>query len=139
MALTLTRSRTAMEREQASRDDREARDGGQARGSVARDLVDHAMIIVRDELKIARLEARRYAAHLRRDAAPRAAYLVVATFLGALAALGLSIAAFLGIARAIGSVPWTFAIFGAFFALAAAIVAALARQPPRRGEAGPSS
>ena len=108
---------------------------GPALGNVARNLLDHATMIVRDEIKIGRLEARRYAEHVRRDLAPRAAYVTAAASLGAVGALSLLIAVFLGIAWAIGSVAWAFAIYGVLFAVAAVVVAVLARRPPRRDEA----
>jgi hypothetical protein len=100
---------------------------------VARDLVDHATMIVRDEIKIGKLEARRYAEHLRHDVAPRAGFLAAAASLAALAVLAFAVALFLGIAQAIGSVAWTFAIFGALLAVVAVIVATLAH-PSRRDE-----
>ena len=91
-------------------------------------------MIVRDEIKIGRLEARRVADHLRRDVAPRAGWLAAAAALGALGVLAGAVALFLGIAQAIGSVAWTFAIYAAFFAVAAVLAAALSARPPRRDE-----
>jgi uncharacterized membrane protein len=99
-----------------------------ALGDVARDVMDHATLIVRDQVEIGRLEARRYADHVRRDVAPRAARTVaVLALAGVAAACGL-VALFLGIARALGSVAWTFAIYGVLFA-AAALIARAAMAP----------
>jgi hypothetical protein len=101
---------------------------------VARDVVDHATTIVRDEIKMGRLSARRYAEHLRRDVAPRAGWIAAAVALGGLAVLAFAIGLFLGIAHAIGSVAWTFVIYGAALTVTAVIAAALSSQPSRRDE-----
>lgn len=109
-----------------------SRANGQALGSVARDVLDHATTIVRDEIKIARLEARRYGEHLRRDVARPAALGAAAVSLGALGALFGLIALFLGIARAIDSVAWTFAIYAGAFCVAGVVAYAMAKRPQHR-------
>jgi hypothetical protein len=103
---------------------------GQALGDVARDAIDHVSMIVRDEIKIARLEARRLAEHARRDVLPRAALLAVAAGLAAVSGLLGLLALFLGIAFAIG-VAWAFAIYAAAFAVLAVGALAFAGRPPR--------
>ena len=111
------------------------RDGsgnGVAFGDVARDVMDHASAIVRDELRLGKLSARRYAEHVRRDVAPRAAFGLVAGVLAGFAVLFGLIALFWGIASALGSVAWTFAIYAGFFAVCAIVAAALMGRPPHR-------
>jgi len=108
--------------------------GDAALGDVARDVMDHAAIIVRDRLKIGTLEVRRYAEHVRRDVAPRAGLLGAAGLLGTLAVISGLVGLFLGIAGAIGSVAWTFVIYAALFAVVAVVVGALAGQRPHRDE-----
>jgi uncharacterized membrane protein len=80
---------------------------------------------VRDQLQIGRLEARRYAEHVRRDLVPLAAVVGLATVA---AGCGL-VALFLGIARALGSVAWAFVVFCALFTVAALAALAVARAP----------
>ena len=114
------------------------RDGsgnGVAFGDVARDVMDHASAIVRDELRLGKLSARRYAEHVRRDVAPRAAFGLVAGVLAGLAVLFGLIALFWGIASALGSVAWTFVIYAAAFAVGAVIAAGLRGRPPHRESA----
>jgi len=103
-----------------------------ALGEVARDVMDHAAIIVRDRIEIGKLEARRYAEHVRRDVAPRAAFGVAAAVLAAVAVLSGLLALFLGIARALDSVAWAFAIYAALFAVLAVFAYALSTRAPRR-------
>ncbi len=105
-----------------------------ALGDVARDVMDHAAVIVRDRFKIGALEARRFAEHVRRDVAPRAGLVATAAALGALAVIAGLVGLFLGIAGAIGSVAWTFVIYAALFAVAALVVGSLAGRAPRRDE-----
>jgi hypothetical protein len=104
----------------------------QAIGAVARDVMDHVTMIVRDGIGLARIEARHVADHVRRDVLPRAAMIGVAAALAGLAGLLGLIALFLGIASAIG-VAWTFAIYAGFFAVAAVATLALAGRPPKVG------
>jgi hypothetical protein len=101
---------------------------------VARDVLDHATMIVRDEIKVGRLSARRYAEHLRHDVAPRAGWIAVAAALGGLAVLAFAIGLFLGIAHAIGSVAWTFVIYGAALTVTAVVAAVISKNPSRRDE-----
>src|ERR1700733_13471420 len=82
----------------------------QALGDVARDVIDHVTILLRDQIGIVRLEARRLAERARRDVLPRAALLALAAGLAGLAGLLGLVALFLGIAFAIG-VAWAFAIY----------------------------
>jgi hypothetical protein len=96
-----------------------------ALGEVARDVMDHAGVIVRDQVEIGKLEARRYAAHVRRDVAPRAARTAAVGVLATLAASCGLVALFLGIARALDSVTWAFAIYCALFAAAALVARAV--------------
>jgi hypothetical protein len=91
-------------------------------GDVARDVMNHASAIARDELSLARLAARRYAEHVRRDVAKPALLGGAAAASGGLAALFGLIALFLGIAQAIDSVAWAFAIYCALFAAGAALL-----------------
>jgi hypothetical protein len=107
---------------------------GRTPGSVARDLVDHATMIVRDEIKMGRLSARRYADHLRHDVAPRAGWLCAAAALVGLGVLAFAVAVFLGLARLIGSVAWAFAIYGAVLTVAGVVAAAVSSRPPLRDE-----
>jgi hypothetical protein len=120
------RERTTLQNGAAQRD-------GAALGGVARDVIDHVTIIVRDSLKIGRLEGRRYLEHLRRDVARQAAWRLVAAVAGATAAICGLVALFLGIASAIG-VAWTFAIYAGVFAVGAIVAASLAAHPPLRDE-----
>jgi len=102
----------------------------EALGDVARDVIDHVSMLVRDEVKIARLSARRYAEHLRADVAPRAGLIVGAAVLALLAVVFALIALFRGLVAALGSVTWTLVIFAALFALGAAVMVGFARQAP---------
>jgi len=97
-------------------------------GEVARDVMDHASAIARDELALARLSARRYAEHVRRDVAPPALLGGAAVVTGSLGVMFGLIALFLGIARAIDSVAWTFAIYCALFAAGAALLLSTRRR-----------
>jgi hypothetical protein len=106
--------------------------GPRAIGDVARDVIDHVTMIVRDEVKIAGLEARRRVEHLRRDVGGRLAYRAAAVLAGVVAGLCGLVALFLGIARALDSVAWAFAIYAAAFAVVAVVAAALSSRPPRR-------
>jgi Putative Actinobacterial Holin-X, holin superfamily III len=108
--------------------------GAQALGDVARDVMDHASAILRDRLQIGKIEARRYAEHVRRDVAPRAAFRAGAAALAALAVLFALVALFLGIADALGSVAWAFAIYAAAFAVGAIAVASAAGRAVHRDE-----
>lgn len=110
-------------------DGRSRQEQGPALGDVARDAMDHASMIVRDELKIARLEARRYVDHVKRDVAPRALFATAAAACALLAAITGAIALFLGILWVIGSIAWTFLIFAAMFTTFAAVLANLSRRP----------
>lgn len=121
-----------MDRERPTSGNGHARAAGPALGSVARDVMDHAAMIGRDFLKIGQLEARRYAEHLRRDVARKAGWGAAAAIVGAAAVVCGLIALFWGIATAIGSVAWTFAIFCGFFAASAVVMAALASRPAER-------
>lgn len=103
--------------------------GHEALGDVARDVMDHVSMIVRDEAKIAKLSVRRYAEHVREDVAPKALFTVGAAVCGALAVVMGLIALFLGIAYAIGSVGWTFAIFAAAFAVVTVVMAGMVKRP----------
>jgi hypothetical protein len=103
-----------------------------ALGDVARDVIDHTSMMVRDAFKIVRLEASRYVEHLRRDVGWRAAFGALAAATGVAALLCGLIAVFLGIASAIGSVAWAFAIYAALFAVGAVVLAALANRPVKR-------
>jgi len=91
-------------------------------GDVLRDVMDHASIIMRDELKLVRLEARRYTEHLKSEVAARALLTAGAAVCALLTALFGLIAVFLGIARALGSVAWAFAIYAVLFAAGTAVM-----------------
>lgn len=105
-----------------------------ALGDVARDVMDQASVILRDRLKIGKLEARRYVEHVRRDLAPRAAYGAVTAALATVAVLCGLVALLIGIAHALGSVAWAFAIYAAAFAVATIVALSLGARPPRRDE-----
>ena len=92
-----------------------------ALGDVARDVMDHGTMILRDGIQLAKLEVRRYSEHLLREVAPRG----VVAALGAVAVLCGLIALFLGIASALDSVAWAFAIYCALFAAATLVGAGL--------------
>jgi hypothetical protein len=126
-----------MERRPDSTDEQRARSNGpppgpQAIGQVARDVIDHVTVIARDAVKIAGLEVRRRIEHLRQDVATRLAYRTAAWAAAAVAGLCGLIAVFLGIAHALGSVAWAFAIYAALFAVGAVAAAALSSRPPQR-------
>lgn len=106
-------------------------DGELPLGAVARDAMDHASMIVRDEIKIVRLQVRRYVEHVRGDVAPRALIVVAAGVIALLAALCFAIALFLAIAWAIGSVAWTFLIFAALLTVGAVVLVGASRRPAR--------
>lgn len=98
-------------------------------GEVARDVVDHAQVIARDALAIAKLEARRSverATDRVKEAAPRIALGAVAGVAALVGALLLLIAIFLGLGDAVPSVGWRLAIFGIFFLVVAVIAAIFA-------------
>lgn len=105
----------------------------QALGDVARDAIDHVTMIGRDVFKIGKLEARRYAEHLRYDVAPKAAFKGVAAAAGGLGVTLLLIGIFIGIASAIG-VGWTFVLYGAIFLVGAAVAYSLGRRGVPRDE-----
>lgn len=95
----------------------------EALGEVARDVMDHASMIVRDRVEIARLEARRWKETLRRDVAPKAALATGVVVCALLALTAGLIALFLAVAAALGSVAWAFLIFAGLFVLAAVALA----------------
>ncbi len=107
---------------------------GEALGDVARDVMDHATAIARDQVNLGKLAARRYAERVRREMAPRAAFVAAAGVVGGLAGVFGLLALFLGIAQAISSVPWTFAIYSAVFAVVAVVLVSLSARTPRRDE-----
>jgi hypothetical protein len=112
-------------------DARERQTNGHALGDVARDVMDHASIIVRDRIELTRLEAQRYAAHVKKDVAPRAALTAAVVVCGGLAGLMALIAVFLGLVSALGSVAWSFVIYALVFAVVTAALAGFRAQPPR--------
>jgi len=121
-----------LQRERATNGEARPRAEGdpQALGDVARDVIDHLSILVRDRIEIAKLEGRRLAERARRDVLPRAALFAIAAALAALAGLLALVALFLAIASAIG-VAWAFAVYAAAFAVLAASALAFASRPPR--------
>lgn len=112
-------------------------------GEVARDVVDHAQVIARDALAIAKLEARRTverATGRAKQAAPRIAFGAIAAVSALVAAVLLLIAIFIALGDPIPSVGWRLAIFGLFFLVVAVIAAIFAgshegrhEEAPRRG------
>lgn len=123
----MERQRTIADDDRQRCPERLAPPGTPALGDVARDMMDQGTMILRDEIKLAKLEARRYSEHLVRDVAPRAAV----AGLAAVAVLCGLIALFLGVASALGSVAWAFAVYGALFAVTALLAAGLwARRSP---------
>jgi hypothetical protein len=100
----------------------------EALGDVARDMMDQVSIMARDEVRLARLSARRYVEHLRGDVAPRALWATVAGVTAMLAGIFLAIAIFWGIAVLIGSVAWTFVIFAAFCILGSVLAISAMRR-----------
>jgi len=117
----MERERTIARHELDLRPGRTAPPGMSALGDVARDVMDQGTIILRDQSELAKLEARRYSEHLRRNVAPRAAVAA----LGAVAVLCGLVALFLGIASALDSVAWAFAVYCALFAATALIAGGL--------------
>jgi hypothetical protein len=101
-------------------------------GDVARDVIDHIGMVARDGLKIAKLEVRRYVEHLRRDVRGRAVFGTLAALTAAAALVCGLVAVFLGIASALGSVAWAFAIYAGIFAVGAIILFMLASRPIER-------
>ncbi len=105
-------------------------DGHEPLGDVARDVMDHVGVILRDRARIARLEAQRFGEHVKHDVAPRALFGTAAAVCALVAAVCGLLALFLGIAWAIGSVAWTFLIFAVLFCVGAAVFAGtMARRP----------
>lgn len=102
-----------------------------ALGDVARDVMDHASMIVRDEIKIARLSAGRWVEHAKRDVAPRALIAAALGIVGLLAVVFALLAIFLGFVAATGSVAWTFVIFAVAFGVGALVLVGLYRRPAR--------
>jgi hypothetical protein len=93
----MERERTSAREEPEPRVRRLAPPDTPALGDVARDVMDHGTMILRDGIKLAKLEARRYSEHLLREVAPRG----VVAALAAVAVLCGLIALFLGIASAL--------------------------------------
>jgi hypothetical protein len=104
-------------------------------GNVARDVMDHISMLVRDEAKIARLSVRRYTEHVREDVAPKALFGVGAAVCAGLAVVCGLLALFLAIAWALGSVAWTFLIFCGLFVVGTIVMVGLVARPrPARPE-----
>jgi hypothetical protein len=98
-------------------------------GEVARDVVDHAQVIARDGLAIAKLEARRSVERAKdrvKEAAPRIAFGAAAGVAALVGVVLLLIAIFIGLGDAVPSVGWRLAIFGLFFLVVAAVAAIFA-------------
>jgi putative superfamily III holin-X len=96
-------------------------------GEVARDVVDHAQVIARDALAIAKLEAKRTVDRAKtraRDVGPKIAFGAVAGVTALAGVIFLLIAIFIALGDPIPSVGWRMAIFGIFF-LVVAVIAAL--------------
>lgn len=109
-------------------------------GEVARDVVDHAQVIARDALAIAKLEARRSVDRTKdrvKEAAPRIAFGAVAGVTALVGVVLLLIAIFIGLGNAVESVGWRLAIFGLFFLVVAAIAAIFAGSHEKRREEAP--
>lgn len=109
-------------------------------GEVARDVVDHAQVIARDALAIAKLEARRSVGRATdrvKEAAPRIAFGAVAGVTALVGAVLLLIAIFIGLGDAVPSVGWRLAIFGIFFLVVAVISAIFAGSHEKRREEAP--
>lgn len=109
--------------------DRSRHGEGPALGDVARDAMDHASVIVRDEIKIARLEARRYVDHVKRDVAPRALFGVAAAACALLAGVAFLVALFFAILWVLGSIAWSFLVLAVLFTAIALALAGRARRP----------
>jgi membrane protein implicated in regulation of membrane protease activity len=97
-------------------------------GDVARDVIDHVGMVARDGIKIAKLEVGRYVEHLRKDVGARALLGTGAALTAAAALVCGLVAAFLGIAYAVG-VAWAFAIYCGIFAVLALFLYMLAKRP----------
>jgi hypothetical protein len=109
-------------------------------GEVARDVVDHLQVIVRDELAIAKLEARRAVERAKeraKAAAPRVAFGIVAGVAALLAVVFLLIAIFIALGDAVPSVGWRLAIFGIFFLVVSVIAAIFAGSRETEHEEAP--
>lgn len=102
-----------------------------ALGDVARDAMDHASMIVRDEVAIARLEVRRWIEHLKRDVAPRGVIAGAMGITGLLAGVFALLAVFLAIVAATDSVAWACAIYAVLFGVATIVLVGLYRRPAR--------
>ncbi len=103
-------------------------------------MVDHAQVIARDALAIAKLEARRTverATGRAKEAAPRIAFGAIAAASALVAAVLLLIAIFIALGDPIPSVGWRLAIFGLFFLVVAVIAAIFAVSHERRHEEAP--
>jgi hypothetical protein len=106
-------------------------------GEVARDVVDHAQVIARDALAIARLEARRAvgrATGRAKEAAPRIAFGAIAGVSALVGTVFLLIAIFIALGDPIPSVGWRLSIFGLFFVVVAVIAAIFAGSHEERHE-----
>lgn len=109
-------------------------------GEVARDVVDHAQVIARDALAIAKLEARRSVDRAKdrvKDAAPRIAFGAVAGVTALVGVVFLLIASFIALGNAVPSMGWRLAIFGLLFLVVAAIAAIFAGSHEKRREVAP--
>jgi hypothetical protein len=92
-----------------------------ALGSVARDAIDHATIILRDTAAIAKLEGEKIVDRAVKDVAPKVAFGAVAAISGFVGLVFALIAIFIGLGEVIPSVAWRLVIFAvAFFAVAIA-------------------
>jgi hypothetical protein len=106
-------------------------------GEVARDVVDHAQVIARDAIGIAKLEARRAVERAKeraKEVAPRIVFSAVAAVTALVGIVFLLIAIFIGLGDAIPSVGWRMAIFGIFFLVVAVIAAIFAGSREQRNE-----
>lgn len=124
-------------RERAPLPPRQAEQPPAGLGEVARDVVDHAQVIARDGLAIAKLEARRAVARATgraKEAAPRIAFGVIAATSALVATVLLLIAIFIALGDPIPSVGWRLAIFGLFFLVVAVIAAIFAGSHEERHE-----
>ncbi|MFS8067457.1 MAG: phage holin family protein [Byssovorax sp.] len=109
-------------------------------GEVARDVVEHAQVIARDALAIAKLEARRSVDRAKdrvKDAAPRIAFGAAAGVAALVGVVFLLIASFIALGNAVPSVGWRLAIFGLLFLVVAAIAAIFAGSHEKRREVAP--
>ena len=101
-------------------------DRHQALGAVVRDAIDHTAMILRDTAKLGRLEVRDFQNRVLAPGLRKAGIGVTIALFASLAAVFGLLAIFLGIAAAIDSVAWTFAIFAGAFAVVAMLVGPLA-------------